>query len=435
MSHATSQTNRLSRVHVMVAAAAIVSSGCAKRDTNVTPERNEPDDHRASPVFGVVPELVQADRACDLNVFVSDDGDFVAAIGKTAQQIAADVDVAYRTVLRWETIVPPFADVEEQESLDISLAYLGGARLYPGCENLVELDMELVLSSESGALAFDGPATLTHFYINNSYRLKATLSPSGMDEWMDALQSVTAQEPSTFTIDLDLTHGGSGNFSVDGPGTGTCRLARWPAQRFCEVGEFAVLPDETYLGLRTRDVVAGVQELEKGHRIEWDDIGATASMTVDFVPDESGLACVVPVGMDDEGQRQFRYAVPGMVHLVTDDHRLDVTIPTRARTRGREGAWSTVELFSNRLVAPESGFGMVPIELPTSPRARAVLNYSSPQPPITPQSQRLRGGIDLQAIELRSARANPSTASCVAGDFVGLVSPVLVSATYGSAEP
>jgi hypothetical protein len=434
MNHATSQTRRLSQIHAVVAVATIVSSGCAKRDANVTAERNEPDDHRPSPVFGVVPELVEADRACDLNAFVSDDGDFVAAIGKTAQQIAADVDVAYRTVLRWETLVPPFADVEEQESLDISLAYLGGARLYPGCENLVELDMQLVLSSESGALAFDGPATLTHFYINNSYRLNATLPPSGMDEWMDTLQSVTLREPSRFTIELDLTHGGAGSFLVDGPGAAACRLATWPAQRFCEVGELAVLPDETYLGLRTGDVVAGAQELEKGHRIEWDDIGATASMTVDFVPDESGLACVLPAGIDIEGQRQFRYAVPGMVHLVTDDHRLDVTIPTRARTRGREGAWSTVELFSAPLVAPESGFGVLPIAL-SNPQARAVLNYSSPQRPITPESKRLRGGIDMQAVELHSQRATPGNSRCIAEDFMGIVSPVLVSATYGSAEP
>jgi hypothetical protein len=390
---------------------------------------------QALPTFGNAPDLLGAEsRTCDLSEFVTDNDAFVAAFGKTVEEIAADIDLVYDTVLRWDTVVPPFSGLGEQESLAISLSYDGVARLYPRCQNLVDIDVNLVVRSQSGALAFDGPATVAYTRPER-YRLRATLPPSVMDEWMKELQSVTLQEPSAFEVDLDLSQGGAGHFLVHGGGGATCHLATWPSQRVCELGEIAVLPDGTHLGLRPQDVAVEADKLDGTFRVVWEDTLVEAQMTVDFVPDASGPACVLPdVGAGIDGVEQVMYSVPGNVHILTDDNRMDVTVPTRARTRGREGAWSTVDLLTDPVVASERGFGIVPASL-RNPRERAVLSFSSPREPITPQSQRIRGGFEMQIVDLQSERANPKTSSCIAANFMGVVSELVASASYVSGQP
>jgi hypothetical protein len=427
-------TSSASELVAAVIAFIAMIAGCAKgEDPAVTPTVSGGTD-RVAPMFGVAPELVEADsRTCDLNEFVTDDDAIVAAVGKTADQIASDVDLVYETALRWDTVVPAFGDLEEQEPLAVSLSYDGVARLYPRCENVVELDMQLALSSQSGALLFAGPATLSYSRPDR-YRVRAKLSPTAMSEWMQELQSVTLQEPSGFSVNIDLAQGGAGSFLVHGAQGATCGLAAWPSQRFCEIGEAAVLSDESYLGLRALDVAVEAEKLDKTYPIFWEDTGVDAQLTVDFMPDESGLACVLPIGIGIDGAQQVRYAVPGHVHLVTDDKRLDVTIPTRARTRGSEGVWSLIELFSEPVVSSQVGFGSLPVELP-SPLGRAILSFSSPQEPITPQSTRIRGGIDVQVVELHSERATPKNSSCMAGNFMGFVSELAISASYVSIQP
>jgi hypothetical protein len=81
------------------------------------------------------------------------------------------------------------------------------------------------------------------------------------------------------------------------------------------------------------------------------------------------------------------------------------------------------------LSLPLPAFGVLPIQR-SSAEQRAVVGFSSPRPPITSQSTRLRGGFDVQVVALRSATAEPGTASCIAGNFMGVVSPLVISAGY-----
>src|SRR5690606_25907117 len=193
--------------------------------------------------FGGASELVEAEsRTCDLSEYVTEADAFVAAVGKTPEQLASDVDVRYSTVLRWATIVPPFDGISTEEKLDVALSYEGNARLYPDCSNLVELDMHLGLNSQSGALGFDGQATVSYSQLGG-YRARASLLATDVPEWQAVLEPVTLHDAAEFLFELALSESGAGRFLVRGPEGATCPLASWPAQRICELGERAILAD------------------------------------------------------------------------------------------------------------------------------------------------------------------------------------------------
>jgi hypothetical protein len=389
------------------------------------------------PVFGDRSRIYPHSLPCDLATLVSDPSEIGRTRGQTPQEIADELVGNYGTHLEWATLIPPFEDGAAEERVTLLLTFTGEARLFPRCQNLVELDMRVGLRSESGALAFDAPARFisprkgegritTEFQRGGSDQWE---SSSNLVDWKKEIESVSRLSVNGFRVDLVLMDGAlMGRFAVQGGTGATCDLALWPAGRPCRLGEHVVDGKAPFRGLLAEHVVRGLKGLERSHQVRWEDTGATTEMTIEFSPDPSSTVCVL--GEISDPTALVNYEVLGRVSLATDDGRLDVSLPVRAVTRGTEEDWETITIASNGLVNPEPGSGTHPESGAASPNATVLLGFSSPRREVWAGGTTfVSGGLDVRVLELQSPRVKTTGGACSAGDFMGRLR-LVTSATF-----
>jgi hypothetical protein len=398
---------------------------------------------RPAPTIPAIPPPVFADRprpsgphlGCNQDGPVTDPAEIARIRGQTPQQIADEIAGDHQTRLEWATLIPPFEGGAPDERATVSLTFTGEARLFPWCQNLVELDMRVGVRTESGTLAFEAPARFTSWR-RGSGRITTEFPNGGAQiweatgngaDWRKEIEAVSWFSVNGFRVDLLLLDGLlTGRFAVAGGLGGVCDLAIWPAAagaRVCQRGEHVVDGKIPFRGLLAEHVVGGLQGLEGAHPVRWEDTGAASRMRIAFSPDPGGTVCVV--GDIEYHSARVNYEVPGRVSLVTDDGRLDVSLPVRAITEGIEGDWGAIKIRSTGLVNLDARLGTLPVPDVPGPNEQIVVDFSSPRRETLLGGPTLvTGGFNMWVQKLKSSRVKTAGGACSSGDFLGRLGPV-----------
>jgi hypothetical protein len=373
-----------------------------------------------------------------LNTVVTDPEEIAKIIGKTPEEIAKRLTGDHTTKLEWVTLIPPFPGLPPGEPLTISLAYTGDARLFPSCDKQLELGMQLGVRSQSKALDLDASAKfVSHGKSEGRISAVFPLAAPGAEapsasknvaDWRKEVNSVSRLAATDFRVELELVDDVlTGRFSVLGGTGATCHMALWPADRPCELGEHLIDGHAPFRGLLAEHIIEELKKFEKPQKVRWEDTGAVAQMQISFSPDP-GLAVCVGGDVSDPTV-PITYGLLGLVGLVTDDGRLDVSLPARASTRGLEGDWGPIELGTNGL-AKQSRPGKLPAPKAPGANELSLLDFSSPHAEMFSNGDTfIAGSVGVSSLDLHSPRVKTKGGSCSAGDFMGRLTPI-TSASY-----
>jgi hypothetical protein len=361
-------------------------------------------------------------------------------VGKSPTELGAELSGVHTTDVEWtQVIADPFEEMETTEPLEVTLAYGGSARLYPGCGNRLELDMDVQLRSRSGALDWEGavalgvsgtgPAT-AHAELRLAFggEWPPSVQPGSLDRWLLGLRPAARAPIGGFALDLRLESSGvQGRFSALAQGGTSCALGTWPAARRCGLGETSMDPQTLFRGLRAEFVTDELRTRELPAKARWTDTGALTDMTVRFVADE-GDACV---SGDKTGSGAVSYQVLGQLRVTTADGRIDIALPARAETQSAVVGWSTVRVrtLQDLVEAPNGVQGWQ-----LASNTRPVLSYTEREELTTGGVVQALGGLDVLAFAPSSAEVNTSNPLCGPSEFWGIASPVASALYVGDAE-
>lgn len=323
----------------------------------------------------------------------------------TARDVVDRAVGTFESVMSFATVSPAGSTQDDSETLSVHIAFAGEARRFLDCGSRIDIDVNLELHSANGAVELDVPATLSAYSLEQ-FTIVANVERGRLPRISTPLdEAVSAGMEYEFRLLMTLRGNAlSGQLSTISPSS--CDVAWWPAQADCEVFETVFSGEDLYEGLRARYVVEAFSEAP-ATSLRWDD-GQETELVFEFEPESHVCILRQSTLCDDNCDGRIRYAVPGIVRMVTDDGRMDVRVPGRVSTTGRADAWRT-PWFETR------DFGTVGVEGGVVPGLdsgrRAVVNFSTD--PVS--------SLELWAFKPNQGVTAPRGDSCVLRGFLGAV--------------